>query len=454
MQTAKNELLPPLPVSDIALPPRALPGEALVVWVIWLTYGSFYFCRQNISAAVPGLESEGLSKTEIGSILGALKIAYAIGQLVNGQLAERFPARWLLATGMLGSAALNVAFGLSEGLYFLIFIWACNGYCQALGWTPCVRVAANWIPVGRRGRAIGIIGTSYQFMAGITYLIAGFSVEWLEWRGAFFVPAILLTAAAVHMLVFLRERPAAIRRGEPATDSHFSAAPLARVCSAAGAPPDRPPARILDNVLATLSNPALWILAVSLALLDACRYGFQDWGLAHLKEVQEGNVGVTAAKYAILPAGGILGALFAGWTTDRFFAGRRAPVICGLLLLLGLLTLSYDRVAHASEWATVLLLFWVGFAIFGPQVLLVGTAPSDLARHGTAAAAAGFVNFMGYLGAFAGDQVTGYLAHHYSWQVAIYFWAACAGLAACVVATLWHVGPRRHQATEISATKS
>src|ERR1041385_4680769 len=101
MQTTKNEVAPETPVPDIALPPRALPGEGLVLWAIWLTYGSFYFCRQNISAAVPGLESEGLSKTQIGSILGALKIAYAVGQLVNGQLAERLPARWLLAAGML-----------------------------------------------------------------------------------------------------------------------------------------------------------------------------------------------------------------------------------------------------------------------------------------------------------------------------------------------------------------
>src|SRR5688572_4067008 len=148
---------PPVP----APPPGVRPGEGTVLWVIWLTYGSFYFCRQNISAAVPGLRDSGLNPVEIGWILGALKIAYAVGQLVNGQLAERFPARWLLAVGMLGSAGLNVAFGLAEGLYFLLFIWACNGYCQALGWTPCIRVAANWVPVGRRGRAIGIIGTSY-----------------------------------------------------------------------------------------------------------------------------------------------------------------------------------------------------------------------------------------------------------------------------------------------------
>src|SRR5438874_9156438 len=195
----------------------ALSGEGMVLWVIWLTYGSFYFCRQNISAAVPGLEAEGLTRTQIGAILGALKITYALGQLVNGQLAERFPARWLLAAGMLGSALLNVVFGLAEGLYFLLFVWACNGYCQALGWTPCIRVAANWVPAARRGRALGIIGTSYQFMAGVTYLVAGWSAYWLGWRGALFVPAGLLAASAVHMLLFLREAPTETgAEGDPA----------------------------------------------------------------------------------------------------------------------------------------------------------------------------------------------------------------------------------------------
>jgi len=417
----------PAETSPAVLPFRA--GEATVLWVIWLTYGSFYFCRQNIAAAVPGLEAEGLTKTQIGSILGGLKIAYAVGQLVNGQLAERMSARQLLAVGMLGSAALNVVFGLVEGLYFLIFVWACNGYCQALGWTPCVRVAANWIPPGRRGRAMGIIGTSYQFMAVVTYLIAGWSAHFLGWRGAMYVPAALLAFAAVHMLVLLREKP----------DEDDLANQPASVVEVADAVSRLSMGR---NIAHTLSNPALWVLAVSLALLDACRYGFQDWGLSHLQEVQSGHIGMTAVKYAILPAGGILGALFSGWATDRFFHGRRAPVICGLLLLLGTLTLAYDAVAQHSTIGTLFLLFAVGFAIFGPQVLLVGTAPSDLAKCGTAAAAAGFVNFMGYLGAFTGDQVTGYLAEVYDWRTAIYFWAGCAFLGAGVVATLWHVGPR------------
>ena len=35
---------------------------------------------------------------------------------------------------MFGSAALNAIFGFSTGFYFLLFVWATNGYCQSLGW--------------------------------------------------------------------------------------------------------------------------------------------------------------------------------------------------------------------------------------------------------------------------------------------------------------------------------
>src|SRR6185369_5139391 len=143
---------------------------------------------------------------------------------------------------------------------------------------------------------------------------------------------------------------------------------------------------------------------------------------------------------AVLPFGGIAGAYLVGWATDRFFAGRRAPVIFGLLLALSLLALAYDRVIHWGLFPSVIILFWIGFCIFGPQVLLVGTLPVDLARRGTAAAAAGFVNFMGYMGAAAGDKLTGHFAQVYGWQFAVRFWAGCAFAAALVIACVWNAG--------------
>jgi sugar phosphate permease len=158
-------------------------------------------------------------------------------------------------------------------------------------------------------------------------------------------------------------------------------------------------------------------------------------------------VSSAAFKYAVLPFGGMAGAYLAGWATDRFFGGRRVHVIFGLLLMLGGLSLAYDRVIHWGLGASVVVLFFIGFCIFGPQVLLVGTMPVDLARGGTAAAAAGFVNFMGYLGAAAGDRLTGSIAQDYGWQLAVRFWAACALVAALVIACLWNAESKKAEAS-------
>lgn len=403
-----------------------------IIWLVWLTYGAFYFCRTNISAAVPGMGTSvdegglGLSGEQIGLILASLKLTYGFGQLVNGQLAEKISPRRLLAVGMLCSAALNILFGFSTGFYFLLFVWACNGYFQALGWTPSMRVTGNWIPVTVRGKAIGIIGTGYQITLGLTFFVAGQSAEWLGWRGAFFVPSGVLIVAAIVMLLFLRESPDESTAATPnagGADSHSDGN-----------------LSIYQNLALTLSNPTLWLLGLSLGLLNASRYGFIDWGVTHLVEVQETGVGIASLKYVVLPLGAVAGSLLAGWATDRFFDGRRAPVACILLVTLGLLTLVYEYLSRVSVAATIVLLGFIGFCIYGPQVLLVGTAPSDLARRGTVAAAAGFVNFLGYMGAASGDVVTGHfrMPEHGGWEVAIYIWAGWAFLSAFFVALLWN----------------
>lgn len=420
-----------------AISPSALRGENSLLWTVWLSYGAFYFCRTNISAAVPGLKATvesgglGLTATEVSYILAGTKIAYAAGQLLNGQLSEQLSPRKLLAVGMLATAALNILFGFGTALYFLIFTWACNGYFQSLGWTPCVRVLVNWFPVERRGQVLGFVGTGYQVTAVATYLVSGYAAQWLGWRGAMWVPAAIMLLSAVIMLVFLREHPPATDGSEETSDAPGPPPPLPL-------PGNDPRNSALENFRLTITNPALWLLGVSLGLLNACRYGFLDWGLTHLKEVQDTGVGIAALKYAVLPLGAVAGSYVGGWATDRFFNSRRAPVTCILLAALALLSLVYDLVARTSVPATIVLLVFIGFCIYGPQVLLVGTAPADLARKGTSAAAAGFVNCIGYIGAASGDYFTGRTLDAFGWQSAVFLWSAWAAGAAIAAGVLWN----------------
>ncbi len=183
------------------------------------------------------------------------------------------------------------------------------------------------------------------------------------------------------------------------------------------------------------------------------RYGFLDWVPSQLAEVQHAGALAAAAKTAIFPVAGAAGMLTASWATDRFFQSRRAPVGALLLVAVALLTIAYRGVVALGTGPTIGCLALVGFGLFGAHILLVGTAAQDFARRGATAAAAGFVDFMGHVGAFSGDVVTGFLRKHYGWAGATAWWAFAAAVAGLLVATLWRAKPALPSRVEATTTQ-
>jgi sugar phosphate permease len=268
---------------------------------------------------------------------------------------------------------------------------------------------------------MGVLGTSLTLGSAIAITITGGLLGVVGgWRVAFVVPAVLLLVSYVHTSWRLRERPPQEEEADPAGVKRA---------------PDRMP--IAEALRATLGNPRIWVLALGLFGVDAVRYGFLDWAPGHLAEVQSSGVSVSAVKTAVLPLAGAVGALSSGWITDRFFGSRRAPVCALLLAGVGALTLAYRVAVNVGPAPTIVCLGLVGFCLYGAQILLVGTAAQDFARKGATAAAAGFVDFMGHVGASCGDVVTGLTRQRYGWDGAIAWWAVAAFIAAAIVATLW-----------------
>ena len=276
------------------------------LFVLWTTYGSFYPCRANLGPARTVLQHElGISALEIGLVLGAVKLGYALGQLVNGQLTERYGPRRILAAGMLGSATVTLLIALTPNLavapvigpfasalaplvtwlvglfggstqvgrtlVVVILLAFVNGWFQAGGWPPCVKIAGRWFPIEHRGFTMGILGTSLTLGSAIAITITGALLGAVGgWRVAFVVPALLLLASFVHTMLRLEERP-----------------PRSETSDAAPPPPERMPLRVA--LVATLGNPRIWVLALGLFGVDAVRYGFLDWAPGHLIEVQHGE---------------------------------------------------------------------------------------------------------------------------------------------------------------------
>jgi OPA family glycerol-3-phosphate transporter-like MFS transporter len=431
--------------------------------VLWVTYGSFYLCRVNVGPVRTEIEKDlGIGAVEMGVVLGSLKIGYAIGELTVDQLAERFGPKRVLLFGMIGSLFANVLFAFAASLLafpgmadvlppvahwlthftpagsgvapiaaLLALLAFLNGYFQAAGWPPTVKVMSNWFTAHQRGRMMGVLGTSYQLGSALTISGAGLlATAFGNWRAAFLVPASLFFLSTVHAMLRLREKP---ERADLTTDAGDQKTPLALLAA--------PRLPVREALWLTLSNPRIWVLAVGLFGLDVVRYGFLDWAPGHLQKAQASGISAAALKTAVLPLAGAAGALVSGWITDRYFQSRRAPVIAILLLAAAVFTLTYSRVVEIGVVPTVLCLGAIGFCVYGAQILIVGTAAQDFARGGATAAAAGFIDFMGYVGAFSGDIVTGWLLKTRTFSTAITFWAAAAVVSALCVATLWRARP-------------
>lgn len=458
--TSRSDIVVPEGMAVVTRPRSTDPlagARRRTLFVLWTTYGSFYLCRANFGPARSTMQASlAISAVEMGVVFSAVKVGYALGQLVNGQLTERFGPKRILAIGMLGSAAATLLFAaapwlvgvpllgagaawfaatVSRALAFvsldlasspllgmLLVLAFVNGWFQAGGWPPCVKIAGRWFPVEHRGFTMGILGTSLTLGAAIAIAVVGVLLSAVGgWRVAFVVPALLLIVSLAHTRVRLRERPPDARPD-----------PVARAA-------EKMPVR--DALAATLGNPRIWVLALGLFGLDAVRYGFLDWAPGHLAEVQHSGAWASALKTAVFPLAGALGALSSGWITDRFFQSRRAPVCSILLLAVGALTLAYRVVVGMGTLPTVVCLALVGFCLFGAQILLVGTAAQDFARKGATAAAAGFVDFSGHVGATCCDVVTGWMVKHHGWAGAIACWACAALVAGGLVASLWRVRP-------------
>lgn len=406
-----------------------------ILFTTWITYASFYLCRVNISVALPGIMEEfSLTKTQVGSVLTALFTMYAIGQFVNGQLGDKFGARKIVSIGILFSAILNIIFGFTNGfLAGMILVWGLNGYFQAMGWSPSVKTIANWFPRQIRGKASGILGTSYQIGSALSLALAGFIVGLLGWRFAFLIPPLIFLLIGLHWLIRVRNAPEEI--GLPTIEEEEKGIQESKIKKDHHI-------GFKQTLKIVLTKKRIWAAALALFGLNIVRYGFLAWAPTYMFEVQKAAISTAAYKTMFIPIAGSLGALYVGWISDRVFRSRRAPVTSIMLFLLALSCWIYPRIP-AGDWILSLTyLIMIGFLTYGPHAMLVTAMPMDYGTRKAAASATGFIDGWGYIGAALTGVGTGFLIDNFGWDYAFYFWIAGALLAAILVLFLWNYGAK------------
>lgn len=360
----------------------------------WLSYFAYYFCRKPFYIAKPVLEAElGWTPEVLGAIGASYLIAYAIGQFTSAFFGDRIGARALVLTGMLVTALMNVAFGLtSMWLAFAIFMFV-NGLAQATGWPGNVAAMAEWFRRKERGTVMGLWATNFQAGGVAANAVAAYLLGAYGFRAAFFVGALVVVGVALIYLGNQRNRPEDVGltlgrdQDEPAPDaSEASDGPV-------------------------VWSRAVWTNALLVGafyfFIKFIRYAVWSWAPYLLKKYYAMVPSQAGYLSTAFDLAGIVGVIAVGLVSDRLFRGRRTTVSflsvlmmtasCVFLFVLGPESLVLFGVGIAL----------VGFFLYGPDALMSGAAAIEVGSKRSAARAAGLINGMGAVGAVVQELVLG-----------------------------------------------
>lgn len=411
-------------------------GEAFRYWQnrtlfsIILGYATFYLVRQNFVMTFPALQAEfGYSKVQLGAVLSLFSIIYGAGKVISGSLSDRSNARWFMAAGLACSALVNIMMGCSSGLLWFALFWGINACFQSMGAPPCARLLTHWFYPSEVGTRWAIWNISHQVGGAVVFASAGWLIQTFGWRQAFFVPAALSLVVAVILVERLRDTPRSLGLKGPEDDEKQEEGADAHLALR----------QILGRVL---KNRFVWYVCWANFFLYIVRMGVFNWAPTFLREFKGSSLNMAGWQSAGFELAGILGGVAAGYTSDRYFGGRRGPVGVLFMVALGFVVLYLWKIPAGHAMLDGAALVATGFLVYGPQVL-IGVAAADFSSRKAAGAASGLTGTFGYLGSTVAGVGIGWIVEYHGWDSAFLAFVVASFLGAFFMALTWVQGHGR-----------
>jgi OPA family glycerol-3-phosphate transporter-like MFS transporter/OPA family sugar phosphate sensor protein UhpC-like MFS transporter len=166
-------------------------------------------------------------------------------------------------------------------------------------------------------------------------------------------------------------------------------------------------------------NKVIWCVALANFFVYIVRFGFLDWGPTFLKQFK----GIPVAKGGLMiiafELAAIVGTIFAGWVTDKWFKGRGVRTCVFCMLFAALFAFGFWFLPQGAPiWQATILLMGAGFCIYGPQAL-IGIIAANQATKEAAAMANGFAGIMGYLSTLVSGIGVAFMKERYGWGAAL-----------------------------------
>ena len=393
-----------------------------------IVYAFFYLTRKNLSMAMPGMMEEGVISTyAVGTMLSLHGILYGLSRFVNGFWADRLNGRIFMTIGLALSAVMNFCFGCTTLSVLFAVFWIVNGWTQGMGFPPCAKMLTHWIHPKELATKMSAWNTSHSFGAVMALGLCSLLLHLgFGWRWCFYVPAVLAGLIAVFCFFKVKESPA--EAGVEELD----------IEGAAAADKGGDAVTTKDRMRLVFCNKVIWMVALSNFFVYIVRFGFLDWGPTFLKQykgipVSKGGLMIIAFEVAA-----IVGTIFAGWATDKWFRGRGVRTCVFCMLFTALCAFGFWFLPQGAPiWQATALLMGAGFFIYGPQAL-IGITVANQATKDAAAMANGFTGIMGYLSTLVSGIGIAFMKENFGWGAALFAIAATALMGMVILLFAWN----------------
>ncbi len=185
--------------------------------VCWLVYTCAYIARGNFSFARSLMMDEGLIGVGVaGAISSVYFIFYAVGQMINGALADKKSPFAMVGIGLVLVVASNLAMTFSQPPVLFCIWWAINGFGQSMLWSPVFFIISNILHSKVRFFAVTAIALSTPAGKMSCSLLSGLALKGGKWVSVFYMASFIIAAMLLLWLAaYIAVRKDVINNASP-----------------------------------------------------------------------------------------------------------------------------------------------------------------------------------------------------------------------------------------------
>ncbi len=349
-----------------------------------------YFDRIALSIANPAVSAElNLSASEMGLLLSAFSLPYAIAQLPLGVMLDRIGARIMLGAGLLIWSVAQLAGGLVQTLNQFIVSRIFLGIGEAPQFPAGAKVFSEWYALEERGTPTGIFVASSTIAPALAPPLLTAMMLAFGWRGMFIIMGVAGILAAIGWYALYRDR----------RDVELSPEEVDHLSGVDRAASDENQ-MTFGEWLGLFRERTTWGLALGFMGVIYMVFLYVTWLPAYLQ--QERGLSITESGWVLMIPflGGTLGQLTSGYAADKLLArgfgpinSRKLPICIGLIFAAAFtVPAAYTPNLTMAILCLTLAMYFVNLASGGSWALVSVAAPRRLV-----ASLGSVMNFGGYL---------------------------------------------------------